>query len=424
MILGNNLLGQGQGLVGSKERFLGPPYYLLNDTFTTNRAAGAIDGTKAEPGPWTVRGVIDSNGKLSISGGQLVGIVGGAANFDYGCYYPSPVGRVPGRLLVAAVNVSANRVQLGWIAPATPVTAAVLASNRRGSVDLNGAILAAAPAATGSITVGAVAAATTYQIAVMMRAAGAMYLIKGGAFAAWCLLWIDAVGLNATAYPYIAQLGTTTAFVADYLRVPAACWLPTPLVSDGFSAWGSTDGRGHAEGIAGGLGSGGSGKAWTNQSGTFGASGNVAQASALSGGVALATVNSGKTDVHVEVSLTRAAGAAGAVLAYVDASNYVRLVHDGTNAMLIKRVAGVETTVITSAATYGAGAKIRASRNGTEYRLWYNGATAGTAGTIADAVFSGVTTQGIFTTDLGNTLDDLTIYAFGNGGEYAALDNY
>jgi len=56
----------------------------------------------------------------------------------------------------------------------------------------------------------------------------------------------------------------------DYIRIPDTLWLPTPLVSDGFS--GSTsDGLGHAE--TSGLGSGGSGVSWTGA--TWAVSGGV-----------------------------------------------------------------------------------------------------------------------------------------------------
>src|SRR3990167_322284 len=54
--------------------------YTLNDQFTTDRAAGAVNGTSAEPTGGT-RTVVDTNSKLSISGSQLSFATGGV---DYG----------------------------------------------------------------------------------------------------------------------------------------------------------------------------------------------------------------------------------------------------------------------------------------------------------------------------------------------------
>jgi hypothetical protein len=45
--------------------------------------------------------------------------------------------------------------------------------------------------------------------------------------------------------------------------------LPSPLASDGFSVSGTTDGKGHAEGVAGGIGEGGGGLAWQSGGSTW-----------------------------------------------------------------------------------------------------------------------------------------------------------
>lgn len=52
--------------------------------------------------------------------------------------------------------------------------------------------------------------------------------------------------------------------MSNGVRIPFDLFLPSPICSDGFgSAFGTTDGLGHSEGIAGGIGSGGGGVAWT-----------------------------------------------------------------------------------------------------------------------------------------------------------------
>lgn len=411
MLLGKAPLGQG---AGGKPRFV-KPYYLLNDTFTTNRAAGAVNGTRAEPGPG-LRTVTDSESKLSLTGGAVALTPKTVqTNGDPGLWY-GPQTRTPGRLLVAQATPSVNNqaFDIGW-------------DNDQSGTVFGPALLFRSTGVLTERWFGTAAAAlmnysggTTYTFAIALRSIGHFIWVKVGSN--WILLWHLASSNSTPLYPTIANVNTTA--TCNYIRIPATLWLPTPLASDGFSAWGTTDGLGHAEGVAGGLGSGGSGLAWTNQIGTFGATGGAAQASALSGGIAAATVDSGKTDVLVTAKTTRSTGVAGVLVAYVDANNHIRAVHNGTNAQLIKRVAGVDTNVVSVAATYAAAAEIRVIREGTAYRLYYGGALIGSQQTISDAVFNSVTKQGIYTTDTGNVLDDFIAYARGTGGEYAALDNY
>lgn len=415
ILLGKAPLGQG-GAVGNKPRFLGPPYYLVNDTFTTDRAAGAVNGTRAEPGPG-LRTVTDGNSKLSLSGGSVVvasaAPASGNPNLLYGL-----AERAAGKMVLVQITPVAGNApgRCGWTG-ASQTGSDVVFLNSSGVIGstINGA---------NGPTLGTWAGATSYVFAVIQRANGLCYFVKGGAFSNWTLLWVANVTSTGERSPIIAAVSNGAGFSSEYLRVPAALWLPTPLASDGFSAWGTSDGLGHAEGVAGGLGSGGNGLAWTNQIGTFGATGGVAQASALSGGIAAATVDTSKTDTLVTAKVARSGGVAGVLAAYVDADNHILAVHNGTNAQLIKRVSGSDTNVISAAATYSAGAEIRVIREGTAYRLYYNNALIGSQQTISDAVFNGVTTQGLYTTDSDNTLDDFTVYARGTGGEYAALDNY
>lgn len=56
------------------------PVYLMRDVFITDRAAGAVNGTVAEPGPGT-RTVVDGNNTVSTSSGALV-VSGTPALFD------------------------------------------------------------------------------------------------------------------------------------------------------------------------------------------------------------------------------------------------------------------------------------------------------------------------------------------------------
>jgi len=164
-------------------------------------------------------------------------------------------------------------------------------------------------------------------------------------------------------------------------------------------------------------------RTWTVQAGTVAATGGNIAASALATGEAIATFDSGVADVILRVPITRAAGVCGGIVRWVDASNYIRASHDGTNCLLEKIVAGTPSTVITAAATYSAGAHIVVDASGTAMRLYYNNALVGT-GTVADAALLSGTVQGWRTTDIGNTSTDIECWAKGTGGEYAELDRY
>ena len=391
--------------------------YLLNDTFTTNRAAGAVNETYAEPGPGR-RLVVDSSSKLSLSGGNATFATGGAANDPQLRLGPLP--RSAGRLLVAGFTITAYGLEVG------------IDSGLSGSPDdgvrMTNTTLNVRSNLSTVLAVGVNALATAYQVAIVLRAIGALYFIKGGAFSNWTLIWIGAAGSYSEVYGLLTVVNATSVATGTHLRVPVACWLPTPLLSDGFSsvalnADSATDGAGHAEGVAGGLGSGGGGLWPYTQVGTWQASGGVASASALSSGVALAYMDVGPLDLIVTAKITWVAGTVG-VLVRGGINDHVRAIHTGTNAQLVKLVGGVATTLIDVVATYVAGAEIRVVCQGTAFRLFYNNVAIGAEQTIADAALNSDGYAGMRTTSTSNTIDDLVVYARGTDGEYAALDAF
>jgi hypothetical protein len=412
-LLGKALLGPGQGGgVGYGADFAAPPYYLLRDEFTTDRAAGAVDGTAAEPGPG-VRSVVDGNSVSSISGGQAIFIAGGVSGNNPAWTWP-PVGRVVGRIVIGQFTASANGLEIGFDSDATGGSSD---GNRQ-----NGTLLQVRTTAASILAVGAAVLGTEYKFGVILRNDGAFHFVKGGAFANWTLIWANLSNTYTMAYPHMSVTAAAAAAVADYIRVPAVKWLPVPLVSDGFSAWGESDGLGHAEGLAGGLGSGGGGLAWTATVGTWGASGGVAVASALSGGRAIATLDCGKADVIVSANCTRSAGSMAIIVRWVDENNFIRVSINATSCVLVKVVAGVSTTVSDVAYTYVAGAPLRVICSGSAFRRFYNNAAIGAEFTIADAALQSPTLVGLRTDNTGNTFDDFTVYARGTNGEYAELD--
>jgi hypothetical protein len=122
------------------------------------------------------------------------------------------------------------------------------------------------------------------------------------------------------------------------------------------------------------------------------------------------------------VKIIRSAGNAGIMIDYVDDNNFVFAYIDGTNAYLIKKVAGVNSTVISGVVTYSADAYLSVASRGNTFRLFYNQIAVGSDGTIADSVFATATKHGLYTSDTTNTFNDFQIWASGtNDGTYNYL---
>lgn len=384
--------------------------YLLRDEFVTDRAAGAVNGTLSEPSGHT-RTVTDTESKLSISGGALTFLGGKAspAQGDPGFWISKAITREKGRIFLSTITLPATNKSL-FIGFDTNTTAGGIAPNLNFYSDAS--IYSNSSTKVGTYT------ATTYQTVIALRSSGSMKFIKGGAYTNWTLLWSDLTGSDATLYATIGNY--SAAFTADSFRVPAQLWIPAPLASDSFNrdngGLGITDGAGHAETT--GLGSGGSGLAWTDSVGTWAISTNKAMCSALDGGVGIATVDVGTQNVVYKAALTRSAGEVGVVIRYTDANNYIRAYHDGTNAVLVKVVAGTPTTKITGAAAYAAGADILPVADGSYLALYYNNVLVGS---VTDAALPTGTRVGIYTTDTGNSIDNPIAYARGTEGQYVPL---
>lgn len=233
--------------------------WLLRDEFTTDLAAGSVNGTAAEPGPGT-RTVVDVGNKLWISGGSATIRQNSGWNNEI-LRYLNVSSTVAGRLLVTRINVEAPyeaRLSLGS------------AGNWS-----HGFLWPGLRVWSPNTTIGGQPVTGAWQVyALVTRAAGMFVFVKTSG--SWRFLWVRTHAAPETQTVDIEA--TTTNLEVDYVRVPADLWLPTCLVSDGFgSSFGTTDGLGHAEGIAGGIGAGGSGKTWSNAGGTWSVSGAKAK---------------------------------------------------------------------------------------------------------------------------------------------------
>lgn len=408
--LGKALLGQGQGAVMHQGDFAAPPYYLLRDEFTTDRAAGSINGTLAEPGPGR-RIVTDTNSKISISGGAVVFATGGVTNGDPGIYH-GPYPRVVGRVLLLGITITNSTMVAGW-------------DNDTGTriFDcfrfLTSSLRLDIRTSDNAIAVGAFATSTAYKLALILRQSGTFFFIKGGAFTNWTLMYISKDSTGSPLYPAVSVESTVVTGTADNMYVPATRWLPAPLISDGFSIDSESDGLGHQEGqILASYGQGGAGMNWTDAVGTWAVTDGALAASALSGGRAIRSADAGNADLIITVKMTLSSGTMSLIVRWTDENNFVQLRLTSTNLQLVKVIAGVSTLVMDAAASPVAGAAVTLAIQGTEFRCFYNGAAYGVAFTIADAALQSSTVVGLRTDNTGNTFDDFVVYARGSGGEY------
>lgn len=227
--------------------------YLLYDTFTTDRSAGSVNGTACEPGPG-FREVNDTENKVSISGGKLI-FASGRASPSYTDPYVSLGSIYRSSGIIGMINLTFSTVTGQFLfGGGNAYTGTAQNSSWRvtnGKLEADNAF-AFSWADVGTCT------ATTIDFAVAFRTTGGFYLKKVSNN--WLLYWMDE-GDNGLSRISFADRSMSNVSI-NSVKVLNRRWLPTPLISDGFSAI-ISDGLGHIEGVAGNIGKGGSGISWT-----------------------------------------------------------------------------------------------------------------------------------------------------------------
>jgi hypothetical protein len=263
----------------TRRRQFAPRLYLLNDGFHDILAAGAVNGTYSTP-PHNVRvlgdgkrTVVDTENKLSISGGKLV-FAGGKAAPDWGdpgLWYPVET-RAAGKVLllsVSNINTAGAPVLFGWDTDQSGLIEYGFFFQPSNIYRLESG---------ANLVIGDFAASTAYQLALVLRAQGVDYFVKGGAFTYWTLLWHGGNGNVSPVYPGISNYNA--AFSADEPRVAKRRWLPEPIAYDAFTR---ADGP---IGVSDAIGPDGQScisRAWSFPAGTAAISGNAAVISPTAG---------------------------------------------------------------------------------------------------------------------------------------------
>ncbi len=444
--------------------------WLLRDDFTDTRAALAINGTWATDG-FNLRTVVDTESKLTIAGGALV-CAGGKAIpgwGDPGLWYPAQV-RVAGKILLAKKVQSSGDSGFGWDTNQSGVPVSLIETYTT-LFDVG-------------VACGVFAAGTTYEFAIILRATGVQYFVKGGAYVPRRLVWMNLANNTSPMYPNFGNYSAV--YTGSYILIPDnLLYLASPLLSDSFaradSVLGSTDGAGHAE--TSGVGSGGSGGAWVFDSGVWTVAANAAvgaptlgaelatgnlvvgnwysitatQANYFYTGCAIsdsfraaattaldannkvklitlsslfATRDLGTSNVFAdcEVKTLTTGTQCGMVLRLDSAAspaNFVLVYFDGAgNIKVVECVAGVYTQLASVASAFTTGDVLRATVDGANYRV-YKIATSGTGtATLISAGTTNILTgnsHGAFSTYSGDAIERMVVYPTGAGGEHEGL---
>lgn len=184
-----------------------------------------------------------------------------------------------------------------------------------------------------------------------------------------------------------------------------------------------SDGLGHAEGIAGGIGSGGAGKIYEQPIGAFDYLANALHCSFVEAARAITYSDCRTADAIITGNLIRAGGNVGLSARYVDTTNYLIAYHDGANAVFAEVVGGAPNVLITGAIAYGASNPLRLILDGANARLYYNNTLIGTTAAISSGLLAS-TKHGTYSNTINNTIDNLTIYARGTSGEYEIMESF
>jgi hypothetical protein len=171
---------------------------IFSDLFTSELAAGSVNGSASEPGPGN-RVVVDAENKLALSGGALV-FSGGKASPAYGDPGFARTSEARANGVTYSIKVTlpdANKHQrFGFFAGAAAVDdGEILHLTNTGTISVRD--LLSQLISTYS--------ATTYYISIVLRSVGAFYFIKGGVFTDWSLLWVSETDASATLTPRIVN---------------------------------------------------------------------------------------------------------------------------------------------------------------------------------------------------------------------------
>lgn len=178
--------------------------YLMRATFSTSLAAPLPASLPVDVGgPLTV---VDTGNKVSQSGGEL--LTGGNTTTSDPIVQSPAFVRLVGRAFFVRFNSIALRAFAGWFNGTAQLEAA--------DVDTSGRVYINGTALTGLFTQ---AFATYYDLAIVLRTAGAFVFVRGGIYTTWTLIWAGNAGTTSPLKASIVAINGTSSQKWDDFRV-------------------------------------------------------------------------------------------------------------------------------------------------------------------------------------------------------------
>ena len=320
------------------------PTYLHEDLFADTDVSPITSPRVLSVGQATI---VQTDGTFSVGSGKLTVTAQSTpawGDLDYLVTSPAGVSRAAGQIFKAKVNVTGDE--------GVPLQArnAATAGYDSGSIHafrVDGTALYAGPQ-SGQVQVAVISTGVEYDLAIVLRATGAHYLIKGGGFTDWTLLLVQPTQNAATVYPNATFLDF--AGTIDEFRVvnPAVnLWVPTPLISDSFdradsATVGNSDGAGVEE-------SGGGSLAWSTLSGSdagrITSNRHVNSASGGTGGISVRDLGVADVVGRATIRWTTGGSSVGFIIRATDNNNRWNCdLANGVTLRILKIEGGVITT--------------------------------------------------------------------------------
>lgn len=200
---------------------------VLTVNFATDDAAPLTSPYAGELGSLTI---VETDGTFTVSGGVLTYTAQTTAAWGDQRFYGAGVARQAGRTLKTLFRYStagqavyfctfAQSNNPGFGSAAGIDNGIAKASGTTINYAANAALIA------GGITFEALSSNTAYEVAVVLRSAGAFYFSKLSG--SWELMWVDSAGSTATVYPMFGNFDSAGSL--DYFRLGD---LPAPFTTD------------------------------------------------------------------------------------------------------------------------------------------------------------------------------------------------
>lgn len=140
---------------------------------------------------------VQTDGQFSVANGKLVFTAQSTPNWGDQGFYSAALNRVANRVAMAKINLDqANSYcWFGWSLNAAPTNPGGRAGTQ--AIYFNAGTLSVI-SSTNTIPISAYSAGVDYEVAVVERAAGADFYIRGGAFATWTHLFASPTDSTAT----------------------------------------------------------------------------------------------------------------------------------------------------------------------------------------------------------------------------------